>query len=331
MKKIAVIGDGGWGTALALTLAGNGHEVTLWGPFPDYVDLMRERRENTEYLPGIELPESLHLTSSRREVSSEPEMAVFAVPSRFFREVASSFSGLFPPSCGLVTVSKGFDPGTRDRLSEVMKQETGLERVAALSGPSHAEEVARKIPTAVVVASRIDDFAIELQAAFATDYFRVYTSNDVPGVELGGALKNAIAVAVGISDGLGFGDNTRAALITRGAAEISRLGSELGACPSTFSGLSGIGDLIVTCTSRHSRNRAVGERLGRGESMEDVLASMKQVAEGVWNCKVAVELATEAGVEMPITSEVRDIVHEGKNPGDAVKSLMNREMKPETD
>jgi glycerol-3-phosphate dehydrogenase (NAD(P)+) len=324
-KNISILGDGGWGTALALTLVRNGHAVTAWGPFPEYVDKVRTQRKNELFLPGVDLPDVIRWTSDRRTAAKEPDVVVLAVPTRYFRSVVESFAGLIPPSAALVSVAKGLDRDTHQRMSEVAEEVLEIGPVAALSGPSHAEEVARAIPTAVVVACGDPERSRTLQQVFASKTFRVYTSEDILGVELAGALKNVIAIAVGISDGIGFGDNTRAALITRGLAEMTRLGCALGARAATFAGLSGMGDLIATCTSRFSRNRAVGERLGRGETIGQIMGSMKQAAEGVWNCGNALALAREKGVEVPITLEVDAIIHQGKHPGDAVKSLMERE------
>lgn len=329
MKKVAVIGDGGWGTALALLLMDNGHAVTLWGPFRDYVDTMRARRENDRFLPGVPLPAGLQITADPREAADSADVAVLAVPTRFFRDVLTRFPSLIPPGASVVSVAKGLDPQTHQRMTQVAEEVLGRRPVAALSGPSLAPEVARRIPTAVVVASRDSELNRRLQAILSNGYFRVYTSEDGIGVELGGALKNVIALATGVSDGIGFGDNTRAAIITRGLAEMSRLGCALGAKPSTFAGLSGMGDLIVTCGSKWSRNRAVGERLGKGESKEQILATMQQVAEGLWNCAAARDLARQVCVDVPITEEVCAIVHEGKNPRDAVRSLLARDLKPE--
>ena len=328
-KHIVIVGDGGWGTALALVLLKNGHEVTVWGPFPDYIDEVIAGGENHTYLPGVPLPDEIHWTADRAQAVSDAEIVVLATPTRFFRSVAESFAPFIPDASRVVSVAKGLDEKTHERMTEVAAGILKKRAVAALSGPSHAEEVARGIPTAVVVACRDADYAAELQSVFAGPRFRVYTSADVIGVELGGALKNVMAIAVGVSDGLGFGDNTRAALITRGLAEISRLGCIMGAETATFSGLSGMGDLIVTCTSRHSRNRAVGERLGRGESVEQILGGMKQVAEGVWNCASACALARENGVEAPISEEICAVIHERKKPSDAVEALLARDVKPE--
>lgn len=328
-QRIAVLGDGGWGTALALLLHQNGHAVKLWGAFPDYIEKTRAWRENKLYLPGVQLPHGIVLTADRAEAARDTDLFVVAVPTRYFRSVLASFAGQLPPGCRLVSVAKGFDPETRERMTQVAASILPGARVAALSGPSHAEEAARGVPTAVVVASASHDYAVEVQHVFSSGRFRVYTSEDVIGVELGGALKNIIAIAAGISDGIGFGDNTRAALITRGLAEISRLGAALGAKASTFAGLSGIGDLIVTCASKLSRNHTVGERLGRGETIEHILGSMKQVAEGVGNCAIARDLAAQAGVEAPITEQVFQVIHKQRNPHHAVEALMTRDRKPE--
>ena len=327
--NIGIVGDGGWGTALALLLRENGHRVTVWGPFPDYIKAVVQSRENSLYLPGVQLPEDIRWTSDRRDAVAHAHVAILASPTKFFRSVVESFASLIPPSCTILSVAKGLDPKTHQRMTEVAEEVLRRSPVAALSGPSLAPEVARGIPTAVVVASRDEKQSRELQVLFSSSRFRVYTSDDRIGVELGGALKNIIALAAGISDGLGFGDNTRAALMTRGLAEITRLGVALGAGAATFSGLSGAGDLIVTCTSRLSRNHAVGERIGRGETAAQIMADMKQVAEGLWNCTVARDLARRVNVEVPIIEQVCAVVHEGRNPMDALVSLMTRETKPE--
>jgi len=326
--KTAVIGDGGWGTALAMVLDRNGHETTVWGPFPDYLDEIRASHENKTYLPGVPIPETIHWTADHATAVKDADLVVLVVPSRFYKPVVKAFKPFIPDNALVVSATKGLDEETHERMSEVAEEI--LDRpVAVLSGPSHAEEVARGIPCAVAIAARDHSVAEQIQAVFLNDAFRVYTLDDVIGVELGGALKNVIAVAAGISDGLGFGDNTKAALMTRGIAEITRLGVALGAKPDTFSGLSGIGDLMVTCMSRHSRNRGVGERLGKGESLEEIMAGMKMVAEGVWNCRAARELAGEKGISVPITEQVCAVVHDGKDPRQAVMDLMSRAPKPE--
>jgi glycerol-3-phosphate dehydrogenase (NAD(P)+) len=307
-----------------MTLAGNGHDVTIWGPFEEEIESIRTSGENSVYLPGVKIPESIRWTSAPEEVR-DAELVVVVVPSRFVRTTLETFKPHLPQNALIVSATKGLDEKTHQRMSRVAFDVLGR-GIAILSGPSHAEEVARGVPTAVTVAGENAD---RIQAAFMGKTFRVYTSDDVIGVELGGTLKNIIAVAAGILDGMGLGDNSKAALMTRGLAEITRLGTALGAKPETFSGLSGIGDLIVTCASRHSRNRSVGERLGKGESLQDIMGGMKQVAEGIWNARAARDLAKEQGIEMPITEEVCAIVEDGKNPKQALQDLMNRDPKAE--
>lgn len=327
--KVAIIGDGGWGTALALSLHASGHEVRIWGPFADYLQQVRNAQENTRFLPGVMLPAALSWTHDRAEAVTGAAVVVLAVPTRFFREVMISFAEILPPEALCVSVAKGFDPATRERMTVVAEAALGHRPVAALSGPSHAEEVARGIPTAVVIACADPARAECLQRLFSHGRLRCYTSHDVAGVELGGALKNVIALAVGASDGLGFGANTRAALITRGLAEITRIGVALGAQPETFAGLSGIGDLVVTCTSRLSRNFSVGERLGRGERLDDILGGMSQVAEGVTTSRSALALARQAGVSAPIIEAVCGVLYDGISPASAVESLMTRGLRQE--
>lgn len=322
-----VIGNGGWGTALGMVLAGNGHDVTLWGSFEEEIDAISAAGANTVYLPGVELPENLNWTCDPAGVEGAG-LIVLVVPSRFVRSTLETFKPHLPENALIVSATKGLDEQTHQRMSEVAHDVLSRD-IAILSGPSHAEEVARAVPTAVTVAGKSFQCLEKIQAAFSGKTFRVYTSEDVIGVELGGTLKNIIAVAAGILDGMGLGDNSKAALMTRGLAEIARLGAALGAKPETFSGLSGIGDLIVTCASRHSRNRAVGERLGKGESLKDIMGGMKQVAEGVWSAKAARDLANEHGIEMPITEEVCAIVEDGKDPRQALKDLMSRDPKAE--
>ncbi len=322
-----VIGNGGWGTALGMVLAGNGHGVTLWGPFAEEIDAIRTAGENSVYLPGVTVPPEINWTSDPADVA-QADLVVLVVPSRFYRSTLETFKPHLRDNALIVSATKGLDEKTHQRMSEVAAEVLGRD-IAILSGPSHAEEVARGVPTAVTVAGKSFQCLEKIQAAFMGKTFRVYTSADVIGVELGGTLKNIIAVAAGILDGIGLGDNSKAALMTRGLAEISRLGTALGANPETFSGLSGIGDLIVTCASRHSRNRAVGERLGKGESLTDIMDGMKQVAEGVWNAKAARDLAQEHGIDVPITEEVCQIVENGKDPRQALRDLMNRDPKAE--
>jgi glycerol-3-phosphate dehydrogenase (NAD(P)+) len=328
--NITVIGDGGWGTAIGLLLDSYGHAVTVWGPFPDYIDEIRARGENARFLPGIALPGTLRWTADPAQAVGGADAVVLASPSKFFADVCATFKGLIPPGALAVSLTKGLCEDTHCRMSEIAQSVLGLDAIAVLSGPSHAEEVARRIPTAVVAAAEDEAVARRVQRLFSGAFFRVYTSTDTLGVEIGGAVKNVIAIAVGASDGLGFGDNTRAALITRGLAEVTRFGVALGARPETFSGLSGIGDLIVTCTSRHSRNHSVGERLGRGEGIDAILGGMKMVAEGVWNAKVIHTLGRTHGVEMPITDLVYALCYEGFSARTAVETLMTRDVKPES-
>jgi glycerol-3-phosphate dehydrogenase (NAD(P)+) len=325
--NVTVIGTGGWGTALAVLLYGNGHRVTLWGRLPEEVEPIVATRENKLLLPGVKVPEAITVTLDTTAALRDAEMVVLAVPSHGMRPICRQVRERLPGGALLVHVAKGIENETGARMSEVIAQE--LQRGAVvLSGPSHAEEVGRGVPTAVVVAGKDAGTA---QQAFMNERFRIYTHDDVVGVELGGALKNVIAIAAGVCDGIGFGDNTKAALCTRGLAEMSRLGGALGAKRETFFGLSGIGDLIVTAFSRHSRNRGFGERLGRGETSAQIAGSMQAVAEGVKTAKSAWQLAQRHGVDVPITREVHAILYEGKSPKQAVRDLMTREAKPEFD
>ena len=327
--RACVIGCGGWGTALALHLRGLGARVAVWGAFEDEIADIRERRINSRYLAGVALPPDIEWTSDPAAAIAGADLVVVAAPSKFVASVCVRFRGLVPTGADVVCVAKGLEATTHRRMSEVAAEALGVAEVAALSGPSHAEEVARGVPTAVVVASLDPALAARLQKRLTGGALRLYTSDDPAGVEFGGALKNIIAVAVGVSDGLGFGDNTRAALITRGLAEITRLGVALGARPETFAGLSGMGDLVVTCTSRHSRNRGVGERLGRGETIDDIRRSMVQIAEGIVNCPGVLALAREKGVEMPISELVQAVVERRVAPGDAVALLLGRGLRTE--
>lgn len=328
MKKIFVIGDGGWGTANALLLASYGHDVTVWGADASYVGEIARTRANPRYLPGVALPASVAWTSEPAAAAGADVVAI-ATPSHYLGAVCARFRGLIPERALVVSLAKGFCEKTHKRMTDLAASALGRRRVAALSGPSHAEEVARSIPTAVVAAAADLSDARLAQTIWNGPSFRVYASDDVIGVEVGGAVKNVIALAVGISDGLGFGDNTRAALITRGLAEIARFAHALGAQPQTVFGLSGMGDLVVTCTSRHSRNRHVGERLGRGEKIADVVGSMKMVAEGVRNAKVVWAMAKALGVDMPITELVCRVCQEDFPVSEAIRRLMSRPMKGE--
>jgi len=327
--KVSVIGDGGWGTANALLLCGYGHDVTLWGAFPEYVEEMRRTRRNDKFLRGVELPESLTLTSDREEAVKGAEVVVLAPPSKYFSSVVGGFAGLVTKDMLVVSITKGLCEKTNRRMTDLGAEILGTGPVVALAGPTHAEEVSRGIPTAIVAACEDPDKAKRVQEIWSGPLFRVYTSPDPVGVEIGGAVKNVVAIAVGCSDGMGFGDNTRAALITRGLAEMKRFVLAYGGKPETLSGLAGIGDLIVTCTSVHSRNHSVGERLGKGEKIADILASMQMVAEGVWNSKVVHDLARRLGVEMPICDLVYALCYEGFDARMAVQSMMSRELKSE--
>ncbi|MDA3925390.1 MAG: NAD(P)-dependent glycerol-3-phosphate dehydrogenase [Kiritimatiellae bacterium] len=325
--KISIIGDGGWGTAIGILLNSYGHKVTMWCPFEENRELILSKGENIRFLPGIKLPDTVNWVTDSAQAVEGADGFVLASPSKFLSDVCKRFAGLISRDAFVVSLAKGICEETHKRMSETAQEILGLDSIAVLSGPSHAEEVARGIPTAVTAASTCEATAKKAQELFTGPLFRVYSSDDPVGVELGGAVKNVIAIAVGASDGLGFGDNTRAALITRGLAEVTRFGIAMGAKPETFAGLSGVGDLIVTCTSTHSRNHTVGERLGKGESIKDILASMKMVAEGVWNAKTIHAMGQEFGVEMPITDEVYRICYEDHPPLDAVRSLMSRDMK----
>jgi glycerol-3-phosphate dehydrogenase (NAD(P)+) len=325
--KITVIGTGGWGTALAVLLHGNGHKTTLWGRLPEEVEPILTYGENRMFLPGVTIPRLITVTLDTAAALKEAEMVVLAVPSHGMRPICRQLKQHLPSSAVLVHVAKGIENETGARMSEVISEELQRE-VVVLSGPSHAEEVGRGIPTAVVVAGSQAELA---QRTFMGERFRVYSHDDVPGVELGGAMKNVIAIAAGACDGVGFGDNSKAALVTRGLAEMARLGVACGAKRETFFGLSGMGDLVVTAFSRHSRNRRVGERLGRGESLEQISADMPMVAEGVRTAKSARQLAERLGVDLPITREVYAMLYEGKSAKQAVRDLMARDAKPEFD
>ena len=327
--KITIIGDGGWGTANAVLLAGYGHEVTLWGAFPDYVEEMRRTRRNDRFLKGVELPADLRLTADREEAVAGAEVVVLAPPSKYFASVMEGFKGLITDRHLVVSLTKGLCERTCRRMTDLGAEILGIRDIVALAGPTHAEEVGRGIPTAIVAACADAAKAKRVQEIWSGPTFRVYTSGDPVGVEIGGAVKNVLAIAVGCSDGMGFGDNTRAALITRGLVEMKRFVLAYGGTPETLSGLAGIGDLIVTCTSVHSRNHSVGERLGRGERIGDILASMQMVAEGVWNSKVVHEIAKRLGVDMPICELVYALCYRDFDARDAVKTMMGRELKSE--
>jgi glycerol-3-phosphate dehydrogenase (NAD(P)+) len=330
--KISVLGAGGWGTTLAILLHYNGHEVTLWEYKKNYSKILIKSRINESYLPGVKIPKEILITHDLEETSTNKNMVVLAVPSQFLRSVIKQIRPTDIKNSILVSVAKGIENKTTMTMSQMLKNEIPSlsgDQIGVLSGPSHAEEVSRRIPTAVVTASQNVETSKSIQAAFITSYFRVYASTDTLGVELGGAFKNVIAIGAGIIDGAKFGDNTKAAIMTRGIAEISRLGIALGAQPETFAGLSGMGDLIVTCMSKHSRNRYVGEQVGAGKKLKAVLKSMQMVAEGVETSRSASMLGKKHKVEIPITTEVYRILFEDKDPVKATTDLMTRDMKME--
>jgi glycerol-3-phosphate dehydrogenase (NAD(P)+) len=329
--RIAVLGGGAWGTTLADLLSRNGNEVRLWVREEELAAEMTRTRRNETYMPELELHEGLAVTADASWALAEAAWTLVAIPSQYLRGALAEMIDLFPGRPTVVCASKGIENGTLATMSEVVAEALGAKnpRFAMLSGPSFAAEVARRMPTAVSLACESEDCATELQLAFASDFFRVYTNPDVRGVELGGAVKNVMAIAAGISDGLGFGHNARAGLITRGLAEMSRLGAAMGADPRTFMGLSGMGDLVLTCTGDLSRNRQVGLRIGAGESLEGIIASMRAVAEGVRTTESVIGLGERHGVEAPISQQVHAMLFSGKDPGQAVRELMGRNLKSE--
>ncbi len=327
--RIAVVGAGSWGTALAVMLAKKGIQVKLWVHSKRVYDQIAINRENTKYLPGVIIPGNVIPSQALDEVLLDVRVTILAVPSHHVRNLSRQMLNFINDGHIIVNTAKGLEAQTLYRLSQVIRQEIPGARVVVLSGPSHAEEVSRDIPTAVVCASSNIDDAVFIQNLLMGPNFRVYTSTDIIGVEIGGALKNIIALAAGINDGLGYGDNSKAALITRGMVEISRLGEAIGASPSTFWGLSGIGDLIVTCTSKHSRNMRAGILIGQGKPLNYVLDSIGMVVEGVNTCKAAYRLANELDIEMPITEQLYYVLYEGKDPGEAVVELMHRDKNHE--
>lgn len=327
-----MLGGGGWGTAIARLLARKGHRTRLWVRDPVLASRMAKERENQKYLPGVRLPESLVIFSELEEARDFGEVLILAVPSFAMRELARRLVDLLPqgrPDLAFINLAKGLEQGSGKRMSEVLQEELGPRPIFTLSGPSHAEEVGRDFPTTVVIAGADLELGRRLQEALMTERFRVYLSDDLVGVEYGGAVKNIIALAAGISDGLGYGDNAKGALISRGLVEMVRLGVRLGARKETLFGLSGLGDLVTTCTSQHSRNRAVGYRIGRGERLDAILAGMEMVAEGIYATRVVRELAHRLGVEMPITEAVYAILYEGAHPLEKLDELMTREPKME--
>ena len=329
MEKIGIIGAGSWGTALSKVVADNGHEVTVWSIVESEIEMLKAEHEHKDKLPGVKLPEQIVYTTKIEEAITGMDVCVLAVPSPFTRSTSKMMAPYVKQGQIIVNVAKGVEEKTLTTLSEIIEEEIPAAEVAVLSGPSHAEEVGRGLPTTVVVGAKYRKTAEYLQGVFMNEVFRVYTSSDMLGIELGGALKNVIALAAGIADGLGCGDNTKAALITRGIAEITRLGLVMGGKAETFSGLTGIGDLIVTCASMHSRNRRAGILIGQGKSMEEAMAEVKQVVEGVYSAKAASGLARKYEIEMPIVDKVNEVLFEGLPAKQAMRELMLRDRKNE--
>lgn len=324
MANVGIIGAGSWGTALALLLHDNGHEVTVWSALKEEIAELKEKHEH-RMLPEVRLPETMIFTDDLSEVMNEKSLLVLAVPSIYTRRTAASMKPYCKEGQLIVNVAKGIEETTLMTLSEIIEEELPGANVAVLSGPSHAEEVSRGLPTTCVTGAKDQKTAEYIQNLFMSPFFRVYTSPDVLGIELGGSLKNVIALAAGIADGLGYGDNTKAALITRGIAEVAKLGTQMGGAFETFYGLSGIGDLIVTCASMHSRNRRAGILIGQGYSMEDAMKEVKMVVEGVYSAKAALSLSKKYGISMPITEQVNQVLFDGKSASEAVKDLMMRD------
>ncbi len=334
--KAGIVGGGGWGTTLAILLDSRGHETRLWVYETEEAERMRRTRENETYLPGVPIPERVVITTSRADAVEDAELVVLATPSRVLREIATRLleeaAAAVSGARVVVIGSKGLEPKSFLRMSEVLEQVLPTpthKGIVVLTGPSHAEEVSRRVPTAVVAASRNAGAASLVQEALSTEWFRVYTNDDVIGVEIAAALKNVVAIAAGICDGLGFGDSTKGALLTRGLVEMARLGEALGARAATFSGLAGMGDLIATAMSRHSRNRRLGEAIGKGMTLDEALAASRMVVEGVGTAHAAVDLARRHGVELPIAEQVRAILYEGKSARMAIRELLTRDLKSE--
>ena len=329
MAKIGIIGAGSWGIALSVLLHNNGHEITVWSILEDEINMLKTEHEHKDKLPGVKLPEDMVFTTSLPEAIEGKDILVLAVPSPFTRSTSHNMKPYVADRQIIVNVAKGIEEHTLMTLSQIIEEEVPQANVAVLSGPSHAEEVGRGIPTTIVVGAKTRETAEYIQNVFMSDVFRVYISPDVLGIELGAALKNVVALAAGIADGLGYGDNTKAALITRGITEIARLGTAMGGKFETFCGLSGIGDLIVTCASMHSRNRRAGILIGQGKTMEEAMAEVKMVVEGVYSAKAAKALAEKYHVELPIIEQVNEVLFNGKSAAVAVKDLMIRDKKIE--
>jgi glycerol-3-phosphate dehydrogenase (NAD(P)+) len=330
MDTISIIGAGGWGTALSAIIAHNGCHVRMWARRKELAESLNRDRVNRQYLPGIQIPRSVLVTDNLSE-AARGDVIFFVTPSTVLREIASAFATAASPrqSAILVSAVKGIEHGTGSRMSEILAEKFPGHAIAVLSGPNHAEEVANFTPAASVIGCSSEEIGKKLQRIVSTKFFRAYTSSDLVGIELGGALKNIFAIAAGIGDGLGLGDNSKAALVTRSLAEMARLGSAMGGRRETFQGLSGAGDLVVTCFSRHSRNRRVGERIGRGEKLKEILNSMQMVAEGVPTCRSARDCARRLGVPTPIIDEVYLILYEHASPAEAMERLLSRELRSE--
>ncbi len=329
MANVGVLGAGSWGTALSVLLHDNGHQVTIWSIDKEEVEMLDKRREHQLKLPGVKLSDDIAITGNMEDAITGKDFLVLAVPSPYTRTTARNMSPCVSRGQIIVDVAKGIEESTLKTLSQQIEEEIPQADVAVLSGPSHAEEVGKRLPTTCVIGARTRETAEYLQSMFLNKVFRVYTSPDILGIELGGSLKNVIALAAGIADGLGYGDNTKAALITRGIAEISRLGVKMGGQIETFGGLTGIGDLIVTCASVHSRNRKAGYLIGQGKTMQEAMDEVKMVVEGVYSARAAACLAGKYGVSMPIVTEVNNVLFEGKDPAQAVDDLMLRESRSE--
>ena len=329
MAKVGILGAGSWGTALSLMLYKNGHDVTVWSIDKREVEMLQNEREHKSKLPGVKLPEDMVFTNNLEEGMKEKDFLVLAVPSIFTRSTARSMKPYIKQGQIVVNVAKGIEEDTLMTLSEQIEEELPEADVAVLSGPSHAEEVGRGLPTTCVVGAKSKATAEFLQEAFMNDFFRVYISPDILGIEIGGALKNVIALAAGIADGLGYGDNTKAALITRGIAEITRLGVKMGGMAESFSGLTGIGDLIVTCASLHRRNRRAGILIGQGKTMQEAMDEVQMVVEGVYSAKAGLALAKKYNESMPIIEQINQVLFEDKSPADAVYELMHRDGRRE--
>ena len=327
--RVGVIGAGSWGIALAKLLDGNGHQVTVWSIIKEEIEMLKKEHEHKDKLPGVKLSENMVFTNDLEEAMKDKDILVLAVPSPFTRSTAHSMEPYLKDGQIIVNVAKGIEEHTMLTLSQIIEEELPAAQVAVLSGPSHAEEVGRGIPTTIVVGAKKKETAEYLQNIFMNNVFRVYISPDVLGIELGAALKNVVALSAGIADGLGYGDNTKAALITRGIYEIARLGTAMGGRFETFCGLTGIGDLIVTCASMHSRNRRAGILIGQGKTMQEAMDEVKMVVEGVYSAKAAMELSKKYGVDMPIIEQVNLVLFEGKPAAEAVKDLMLRDKKIE--